>query len=121
MDIHFQHMHEGVRTVLKDKIGRKVTRLSRYLGYGAATAQAYIEISRATNAHQSGKVWQTILNLDVEGRRYRAAGAGEAPDTAAYQAVRELESELKRTHAKNRKEMKREGGFWKSMTRSFGV
>ena len=115
MEIHFKHLDVEVPKAVQDRVDRKLTKLEELLGHAARNAHAYIEISRASGAHQNGQIWQAILNLDADGKRYNAHANGDSPHKASDKALYELRQEVRKARTKIHSQVKRSRPSWRSM------
>jgi ribosome-associated translation inhibitor RaiA len=115
MEIYFKLIHQDVPKGLLTRTEKKIARLDKLTGEGKFEAQAYVEITKATGAHHSEAAWRASINVDAAGDRFHAEASEATPERAADRAVRELESELRTHHARERSIRRKANGFWKSL------
>jgi ribosomal subunit interface protein len=109
MNIQFKGTNYELTNDMTDLATRKLTGLSKYLGKPEKPAQAYVDLGKHTEAHQSGAVWYADCNLDVDGARYYAKAEAETLRSAVDKMTTELAKEL-RSAKKKREAMVRKGG-----------
>ena len=124
MQIHFKISHneevekEATEEVM-EKMKRKLNGMKKYLGKKDELVQVYVELGKSTEAHQSGNVWRTQINLDFKGQRYHVDTTAEHLQAAIDFAVRDLESEIRKATQKGKSMLRRGGGALKSFMRGF--
>src|SRR5581483_7663749 len=114
MQVYFKLIHPDVQKQLLGRAQKKLLRLRRLIDEGQYEAQAYVEIVRATGSQHSQTAWEARINLDARGQRFHAKALDETPEKALERAVRELRSELRTHHARERSLRRKADGFWKS-------
>ena len=125
MEIHFKSAHtkdveEEVTPGVIAQAQRKIIALKKYLGKTDTIAQVYVELGKATEAHQTGNVWHAQINLDSKGKRYHATATAEHIKVAIDIAVKEIEVELRKVKQKNENMLRKGGSVVKSFMRGFG-
>lgn len=120
MNIQFKNSDGSLKGPLQDRIESKLAKLSQLVDTPTQTANAFFELERAVGSHQSGEVWQAIINIDSDGERFHTSELAETPAKAADIAIREITTEIKKVKGKKRALMRRGGGAIKSMLRRFG-
>lgn len=121
MEIYFKNTYPGVRKALIDRTQKKVERLSNLIDEGQFEAQAYIEIGKASGAHQTGAIWRTTINVDTRGDRFHAEAIQDTPEKATDRAVRELQSELRKYRAREQTLRRQGNSIWKSFQRGYSL
>jgi ribosomal subunit interface protein len=124
MEIHFKSAHstdveKEVTSEVTSKTQRKLIALKKYLGKTDAITQVYVEFGKATEAHLSGDVWRTQINLDFKGKRYHADRTAETFLASIDAAVKELEIELRKAKQRNESLFRHGGSALKSFMRGF--
>lgn len=126
MEIHFKSTlsKEDEHEVSKNPTAfaeRKIRPLKKYLKGVDEVTQVYVELGKATAAHQTGAIWRTQINLDSEGKRYHSDATADKLETAIDKAVKEIEAELRTAKQRTRTMMRRGGGALKSFMRGFSL
>ncbi len=124
MEIHFKSAHseeaeKEVTPEVTSKAQRKLIALKKYLRKAKAITQVYVELGKATEAHQNGNVWRAQINLDFNGKRYHADRTGETITAAIDVAVKDMEVELRKFKQRNESLLRQGGSALKSFMRGF--
>lgn len=114
MEIYFKNIHEAISQRLLDATETRLRKLSKLADEGQYESLAYVEIGKATGAHNSGDIWKASINVDIKGERLRSEATADHPARAATRAVDEMKKELRRTHAKEKMLRRRQHSVWKS-------
>ena len=125
MEIHFKSAHtkdveDEVTPEIISITQRKIISLKKYLGKTDVVTQVYVEFGKATEAHHSGNVWRTQINLDSRGKRYHATAVAENIQMAADAAIKDLEATLRKNKQRGESMLKRGGIRLKDFMRGFG-
>lgn len=121
MEIYFKNTYPGVSKKLIDRTQKKVAQCSKLIDEGQFEAQAYIEIGRASGAHQTGSIWRTTINVDTRGERFHAESVQDTPEKATDRAVSELQNELRKYRARERTLRRQGNSIWKSFQRGYST
>lgn len=119
MEIRFKGLHYDLPAAVTDRAQKKLKALSKYLGKDADLASAYVELGRLSEAHQTGPVWQALINLSVPGTSYRAEALEETIENAIDKTTEELSKEIRRARSRERSLMRRGGVLLKSLAQGF--
>ncbi|HEX8591565.1 MAG TPA: HPF/RaiA family ribosome-associated protein [Candidatus Paceibacterota bacterium] len=119
MNIQFKNSSGGLSGRLQERIERKLTKLSRITDSETNSANAFFELERAIGSHQSGEVWQVVINIDADGSRFHTSELAETPQKAADKALKEIQTEIRKARGKERTLVKRGGGILKSLRQRF--
>ena len=126
MEIHFKVARTDEKEIsqkAKDLAERKIRNLKKYLGKTreAVDIQVYVELGKATEAHQTGPIWRAQINMDAPGEQFHAYAIAERIEVAISTAVSEIEQELRKRKAQRKNVIRRGGIALKSMMRGFGL
>jgi ribosomal subunit interface protein len=124
MEIHFKSAHtkdvvDEVTPKVTAVAERKLVALKKYLGKQDGAPQVYVELGKVTEAHHTGDIWRSQINLDSNGKRYNAAATAERLDLAIDASVKELEAELRKSKKRSETMLRRGGVTLKSFMRGF--
>jgi ribosome-associated translation inhibitor RaiA len=120
MEIYFKNIHEAISQRILNRTEVRLKKLEKLSDEGGFESHAYVEIGKATGAHNSGDIWQTIINVDIKGERLRAEATADHPERATMRALAEMKKELRRTHSKEKMLRRRQHSVWKSF-HNFGM
>lgn len=120
MEIYFKNIHEAITQLLIDRAETRLKKLERFIDETKLEAHAYVEINKATAAHNSGDIWKASINLDVAGTRYHAEAVSDHPEKATNRAINEMKIELRRAHARDKMLRRRQHSVWKTFS-NFGL
>jgi len=115
MNIQFKNSDGILKGRLQQRIEEKLAKLSVLTDTPTQSANAFFELERAVGSHQSGDVWQAIINIDSDGERFHTSELAETPEKAADIAIREITIEVKKVRGKKRTLLRRGGNLIKSM------
>ena len=110
--INFKVTNAEVSDGLKDLLEQKLQTLEKFLGDAPAVCDAEFE---KETAHQSGDVFRVEVNLEVNGKLYRADATLGSFEQAIDEVRDELDKELRRANDKRDTMMKRGGRALKKM------
>lgn len=116
MQIRYKGIHYDLPAAVTERAGKKIQALRKYLSRDAENASAYVELGKTTNAHQTGPIWQALINFTYRGTLYRAEAVEETIENAIDSATNELGKELRRAKKKQESLIRRGGSFFKSLT-----
>jgi ribosomal subunit interface protein len=124
MEIHFKSAlsKEDEKEVSKNPTAyaeRKIRPLKKYVRDTQEVTQVYVELGKATGAHQSGAIWRAQMNLDSKGQRYHSDATAETLEAAIDKAARELEAELRAAKQRTQTMVRRGGSALKAFMRGF--
>lgn len=120
MEIRFKGLHYDLPQEITERAQRKLLTLTKYLGSEADLASAYVELGKLSEAHQTGNVWQAIINLSVPGHTYRAEALESSMENAIDRTIDELSKEIRKARTKDRSLMRRGGLLLKSLMQGRG-
>ncbi|KND47460.1 MAG: hypothetical protein AB199_03455 [Parcubacteria bacterium C7867-004] len=100
---------------------KKLETLRKYIKRNAESARAYVELGKETAAHQSGRIWRTEINFDIDGQRFVAKAVEESIENSIDQAVGELAGELRKANERSLVLKRKGGATIKSFLRGFST
>lgn len=116
MDIRFKGLQYEIPQVISDRAEKKLKAVEKYIDSGSV-ASAYVELGRETDAHQSGRVWQSLINLTIDGQLFRAEATEESIENAIDRSVEDLAREVRRSKKKGESLLRRGGATLKRLMR----
>jgi ribosomal subunit interface protein len=124
MEIHFKTtLHAESKNELSKNptrfAERKLRSLQKYLNGSSDDAQAFVEFGKSSEAHLNGEIWRVHIKLDSQGQRFHATATGEQLQGAISTAVKELETEMRKTKQRARRMVRRGGNALKALMRGF--
>lgn len=102
----------------RDRIEKKLGSVERLLGEGTE-ALLESEVEAMPEGQLDGARYRAEANLRIQGRLYRATARSASLEGAVEKVRHELEGELRSSHGKTRKLIKRGGAFFKDMLRGW--
>lgn len=96
--INFKITNTEVSDDLKDIAEQKLTTLDKFIGDSPSVCD--VEFERVTNHHQQGDIFRAEVNLQINGKLYRAEATTSSFEKALDQVKDDLQHEL---HAKQGK------------------
>lgn len=120
MDIQFKSTKYEPTPEVIEQATKKIQALERFIGGKETTARALVELERAVGGKRQGDVWRAELNIDHEGKRFRAESTKAKLDHAVTTVVRDLARELGRARKQNHDMFRKGGSAVKDFLRGFG-
>lgn len=102
----------------RDRIEKKLGAVERLLG-DEPEVLLETEVEAMSSGQIDGARYRAEANLNIGGQLYRATARSSTLDGAIEKVRHELEGELRASHGKTRKLMKRGGSFFKDMLRGW--
>ncbi len=90
--INFKATNAEVSDHLKNIAENKLTTLEKFVGDAPAVCD--VEFERITNHHQNGNIHRVEVNLELNGKLYRAEATAESFEKAIDEVRGDLEHEL---------------------------
>jgi ribosomal subunit interface protein len=119
MELRFKGIHYSIPQKIADRATKKLQSLQKYIAADSGLVSAYVELGRETDAHQAGRVWQALVNLNCDGQVYRAEALEDRIEKAIDRVGGELAKELRRARTRDMTLMRRGGSFLKAFSRGF--
>jgi len=119
MRIHFKGTNYELSPEISRFAQKKIETLKKYVKRKDGVAQAFVNMGRITTAQNTGKIWSTELNFDVDGKRFNAAATADNLESAIEVAVSEVGTELEKMNKRDRQLVRRGGSVIKSFMRGF--
>lgn len=116
MDIRFKGLQYDIPQIISERAAKKLKAVEKYIDSGSA-ASAYVELGRESAAHQTGPIWQALINLTIDGRPFRAEATEETIENAIDRAVEDLAREVRRSKKKSESLIRRGGQAIKRLMR----
>lgn len=105
--INFKITNTEVGDDLKVLIENKLTALEKFIGEAPAVCD--VEFEKVTNRHQQGNINRVEINLEIDGKLYRAEATEETFEKAIDEARAEIEEGLRRASKKGETLLKKGG------------
>lgn len=96
--INFKVTNASVEDSLKDICENKLKTLEKFIGDAPTVCD--VEFERVTNHHQQGNINRVEVNLEINGKLYRAEATSESFEKAIDEVRSDLEHELHSVHGK---------------------
>lgn len=119
MQIRFKGIHYDLPAAITERTQKKLSQLRKYLGRDAETARAYVELGKISEAHQTGPIWQTLINFSYRGGAFRAEAVEESIENAIDRATGELAKEIRRNKKRHESLVRRGGAVFKLLAQRF--
>lgn len=119
MDIQFKGTRYEPTPEIIEQATRQIAPLARFLGKDFTVAKAYVELERAVGGKNNGDIWRAELNIDHEGRRYRAESTKAKLDHAVTTVARDVAQELRRARSKDQDLFRKGSSAVKGFLRGF--
>jgi len=113
--INFKITNTEISDQLKDIAENKLSTLEKFIGDAPAICD--LEFERITNHHQSGEIHRAEVNLEINGKLYRAEATADSFEKAIDDVRAELYNELQSQQGKKETLMKRGARKVKEMMR----
>lgn len=117
MEIRFKGINYDLPAPVTERAQKKIQALKKYLGKDADNAHAYVELGKISEAHQTGPIWQAMINFSTPRAFFRAEAVEETIENAIDEATNELGKEMRRSKKRNETLVRKGGAFFKSLTR----
>lgn len=112
--ITFKQTNVTVDEHLPDLLEQKLTTLEKFIGEAPALCE--VEFEKVTH-HQNGNVHRVEVNLEVNGKLYRAEAVEDSFEKAVDEVRDELDKELRRSRDKDETMLRRGGRRLKELLR----
>lgn len=112
--INFKHTSTESSIGLQTLVEQKLATLEKFIGEAPTLCE--VEFERVTNS-QSGNIFRVEVNLDVNGKFYRAEATMDSFEKAIDEVRDELDKEMRRSRDKEDTLLKRGGRKLKEMLR----
>lgn len=119
MQIRFKGIHYDLPATITERAQKKLSSIRKYLGRDADTARAYVELGKISEAHQTGPIWQALINFSFRGGAFRAEAVEETIENALDRATGELAKEVRRSKKKQESLIRRGGALFKMLSQRF--
>jgi ribosomal subunit interface protein len=96
--INFKATNTEISDHLKDVTANKLENLDKFIGNAPAVCD--VEFERITNHHQNGNINRVEINLELNGKLYRAEATAESFEKAIDEAKGDLYHELHSSQGK---------------------
>ena len=103
--INYKFTNTESRDHLQDISENKLNTLEKFIGDAPAICE--LEFERITNHHQSGEIHRAEVNLEINGKLYRAEATADSFEKAIDDVRNELYNELQSQQGKRETLMKR--------------
>ena len=90
--INFKITNTEISDQLKDIAENKLTTLEKFVGEAPAVCD--LESEKITNHHQSGSIYRAEVNLEINGKLYRAEATADSFEKAIDEVRSDLQNEL---------------------------
>ncbi len=90
--INFKITNTEISDQLKDIAENKLTTLEKFVGEAPAVCD--LEFEKITNHHQSGSIYRAEVNLEINGKLYRAEATADSFEKAIDEVRSDLQNEL---------------------------
>ena len=119
MDIQFKGTRYEPTPDIIEQATKQIAPLARFLGNDFTIARASMELERAVGGKNNGDIWRAELNIDHEGRRYRAESTKAKLSHAITTVARDVGQELRRARAKDHHMFRKGASAVKDFIRGF--
>lgn len=113
--INFKLTQTEITDNLKDVTESKLRTLEKFIGNAPAICD--VEFERVTNHHQRGDIHRVEVNLEVNGKLFRAEATSESFEKAVDEVRSELDEELRRARGRQDTMLKKGGRRLKELIR----
>lgn len=113
--INFKITNAEIDDLLKEVTEGKLANLDKFVGDAPAICD--VEFERVTNHHQQGNIHRVEINLEVNGKLFRAESTSESFEKAVDEVRAELEESMRRARSKEETLLKRGGRRIKELLR----
>lgn len=105
--INFKFTNTETDEKLQDLASNKFNGLQKFVGEAPAICE--VEFEKITNHRQQGKIHRAEINLEINGKLYRAEATDETFERAIDEVKSELEESLRRARGKEDTMLKKGG------------
>lgn len=105
--INFKLTQTEITDNLKSVTENKLRGLEKFIG--AAPAICDVEFERITNHHQGGNIHRVEVNLEVNGKLFRAEATSESFEKAVDEVRADLDAEMRSARGKEETMFKKGG------------
>ena len=113
--INFKSTQTEISDNLKQITENKLRGLEKFVGEAPCICD--VEFERITNHHQQGDIHRVEVNLELNGKFYRAEATNESFEKSVDEVSSELEEMLRRVRGKEETLLKRGGRKFKNLLR----
>lgn len=113
--INFKVTNTEVADDLKNVAESKLTTLGKFIGEAPTVCD--VEFEKVTNHHQQGNIHRVEINLEINGKLYRAEATEESFEKAIDEVRADIEEELRRATSKENTLLKKGGRKLKELLR----
>ena len=105
--INFKLTQTEITENLKNVTENKLRSLDKFIGEAPAICD--VEFERVTNHHQQGDIHRVEVNLEVNGKLFRAAATADSFEKAVDEVRSDLDEEMRRARGKEGTMLKKGG------------
>ena len=100
MNIHIKKNNVDLNTQQEEYIYKKIQELENFISSSNNEGEAWITIGRPSLHHEHGAVFQTIVDLHLSGKTFRAEAQGDDLFSTVTEVKDELQQEIKKFKGK---------------------
>jgi ribosomal subunit interface protein len=100
MAINLKETGIELRKNQRSYLEKRLLSLEKFVDLASEQVICDVEVSKTTEHHQSGNIFYTEINLNEDGKLYRATATAETIESAIDEAKKELLKELRRSKRK---------------------
>ena len=120
MDIQFKGTRYEPTPEIIAQATKQIEPLARFLGNDFTVARANVELERAVGGKNNGDIWRAELNIEHEGKLYRAESTKAKLSHAVTTVARDVGRELRRGRGKEHALFRRGSAQVKEFLQGFG-
>ena len=113
--INYKLTQAEVTEHLKSVTENKLRSLEKFIGEAPTICD--VEFERVTNHHQQGDIHRVEVNLEVNGKLFRATATADSFEKAVDEVRAELDEEMRRARGKEDTMLKKGGRRFKELLR----
>lgn len=120
MNIHVKTKNLTITPDIQDYLDKKIESLDKLIDPFDTSVSCQVELGRASSHHKSGDIFRAEINLQMEGKQFRAVSEHETLMAAMDEAKDEILQELKSYKSKRTTLVRRGGAAIKNMIKGIG-
>ncbi len=117
MNINIKATQIELSPALQNYVDKRLKKLGKFLDESESPASVQVEIGKETDHHKQGEVFRAEINIDWQGKRFRAEAVKDDLYAAIDAVKDDIANEIKRARRKDTTLLRRGGRMVKNIIR----
>ena len=117
MNINIKATQIELSPALQNYVDKRLKKLGKFLDENESPASVQVEIGKETDHHKQGEVFRAEINIDWQGKRFRAEAVKDDLYAAIDAVKDDIANEIKRARRKDTTLLRRGGRMVKNIIR----